>query len=159
MSTYEQGARQRVPLVRLHSFEPTAVRSLLTSFPFQVQCGRIHAIPQTSRGWAILEHVSQMRVALRAAHLRPPHAVGGVGMLDHFALIRRLKETWPARARVELRLGIKQRLTAADTVIHPAVFRLPILPGEGGLGASLPRYVILLRREFLFHFALILLYF
>src|ERR1700682_3130478 len=93
--------------------------------------------------------MSQMGVALRTAHLRPSHAVGGVGVLNHFALIRRLKETWPARARIELRLGIKQRLAAADAVIHSPVFRFPILPGEGGLGASLARHMILLRRKLL----------
>src|SRR5258707_8738649 len=94
-------------------FEAFGVRSLLL-FRLQIQRGRVHAIPQASWSGAILENMPKMRGALRAAHLRPPHAVGGVSVLDHLAPIRRLKETRPDRAGIQLRLRVQLRLAATE---------------------------------------------
>src|SRR5258707_7964450 len=91
----------------------------------------------------------QMRVAAGAACLGPNHAVAGILVFHDIFFVCGSVEAWPAGARINLCCGIEQRRSAADAVIPARIFRLPILSGEGRLGASLPRDAVLLGSQFL----------
>src|SRR5713226_4268549 len=100
-----------------------------------------------------------MRVAAGAARLGPNHAVAGIFVLHDVFFIRGSVEARPAGARIKLGSGIEQRRSAADAAIRARIFRLPILSGEGRLGASLPRDAVLLGSQFLLPLGFTLRYF
>src|SRR3984893_3213699 len=100
-----------------------------------------------------------MRVAACAACLGPNHAVAGILVLHDVFFVRGSVEAWPAGARIKLCRGIEQRRSAADAVIRTRILRLPILSGEGRLGASLPRDAVLFGSQFLLPLGFTLHYF
>src|SRR5262245_57748587 len=79
-----------------------------------------------------------MASALRAVHLHSPHPQSSV--LFHLHLLRRdrLVKARPPRSGVVLRLGVEERLAAADTSVRPRRLLIPVHPGESALGAVLP---------------------
>jgi hypothetical protein len=96
---------------------------------------------------AIIEDMTQMRVAPGALHFRPPHAVAGVGLhLDVF-ILRRIPEARPAGAGLKLLLRMKKVSAATNAAEHSVLMDVPILAGESALGAAVPRHLVLLRRE------------
>src|ERR1700722_11161209 len=100
--------------------------------------------------------MSEVRAPPSAAGLCADHAVSTVFVFFDFALICGFEKTWPSRARIELCRGVEQRLSAADAVIGPRVFCLPVLAGKIGLSPRLARHMILLRGELLFPLRLFL---
>src|SRR3984957_3302864 len=100
--------------------------------------------------------MSEVRAPPSAAGLCADHAVSTVFVFFDFALICGFEKTWPSRARIELCRGVEQRLSAADAVIGPRVFCLPVLAGKSGLSPRLARHMILLRGELLFPLRLFL---
>src|SRR5712692_7771787 len=70
-------------------------------FRLQFQRRRIDAVAQSGRAGAIIEHVADMAVALRAQNLGPDHAMADVAHLVDLALYRRRREAWPAATGIE----------------------------------------------------------
>src|SRR6266851_6639552 len=71
-------------------------------FRLQLQRRRIDAVAQSGRAGAVLEHMPEMAVALRAQHFGPDHAMADVALLVDVALQRRLGKARPAAAGIEL---------------------------------------------------------
>ena len=55
----------------------------------------------------------------------------------------------PARARIEFRLGAKERRSAANAAIRALALAVVVLPCERALSAFFFFFMVLLRREFL----------
>src|SRR3712207_2244207 len=94
-------------------------------------------------------------VYLRAQHKEKAAILFG---LDVLVVYGRVKAR-PARARIVLRLGPKERCAASDTAINAFLLIIPILPRKGPLRAVLPGDPILLGGELLAPFFFGLLYF
>src|SRR5450755_1127657 len=62
----------------------------------EFQRGRIHAIAQIRWRWTVVEHVAQMRVALRTGNRRSDHAEGRVADFPDSFGCNRSPETRPA---------------------------------------------------------------
>src|SRR5687767_1021642 len=90
-----------------------------------------------------------MRIAAAAPNLGPKHAVASIFDQAHAILILRLRETRPARSRVELRVRSEELVATAGTPIHAILVAIPVLAREGALCATLTADLILLGREFL----------
>src|SRR5216684_7804616 len=67
-------------------------------FRLQLQRRRVDAIAQAGGAGAVLEHVAEMAIALRAQHFGADHAVADVALLVDLALGGRLGKAWPAAA-------------------------------------------------------------
>src|SRR5882757_10651945 len=91
----------------------TSSKQVAELFRLQLQCRRIDAVAQSGRAGAVLEHMPEMAVALRAQHFGPDHAKADVALLVDVALQRRLGKARPAAAGIELGVGFEQRLSAA----------------------------------------------
>src|SRR5258706_3544395 len=113
----------------------------------EIERSRVDAIPQPGGSRPVVESVAQVRIALRTQHLYAAHAVGAVDPRFDVRVVGRLPETGPAGARIELGPGLKQLGVAANTAVGAVLVHVPILAGEGRLGAALPRHLILLRRK------------
>src|SRR2546430_17624758 len=88
-----------------------------------------------------------MPTAVRACDLGPDHEVGVVRpLLDRRALGWGVKARPPA-VSVELRLGLEQLRAAARAQVGARRLRVPVLPGEGPLGALLTQHVVLGRGQ------------
>ena len=75
----------------------------------------------------IVKQMPQMRVSSRAAHLCAEHAKAPVGVLLQPRARDGLGEARPARARIELVFGRKQRLACGDVDIDSFFVVIPIL--------------------------------
>src|SRR5581483_234678 len=123
--------------------------SLLFFALLQVQRRRIHAIAQASRRRAILEHVPKVGITSRATRFRTNHPVTAIGELRNRTWIDWLVEAWPASARIEFGIGVKQRLPATDTRVNTLLFGIPVFAGKRRLGSCVPGHVILLLGQLL----------
>src|SRR5262245_42831947 len=110
---------------------------------------RVHAIPLPRRLRAVVEDVPEVRVAAAAHDLGAAHEPAVVRVLGHAALRHRRPEARPAGAGVELRRAVEQRLAAADAAVDAVGLVVPVLAGEGALGALAARHLELLRRQLL----------
>src|SRR5262245_34850008 len=105
----------------------------------------VDAVTQAGRLRAIVEHVPEMPAATAAMHFLPDHAeVVGAGL--HCAVDRSV-EARPARSRVELGLGGKQRQIAARASEGAFAVLVVERAGEGTLCVLLTQHGVLLRRE------------
>src|SRR5262249_35129839 len=95
------------------------------------------------------KHVAEMRLAARALDLRAHHAVAGVVVLADGALLHRLGEARPTRARVELPSRAEQRLAAAHAAVGALGLGVPVGAGEGALGARAAGDAVLVRGQLL----------
>jgi hypothetical protein len=73
----------------------------------QLQRGRVNAVAQAGRFWAIVKDMAQMGIATAAFHLGPAHPVAGVDFVLHGIFVGRDIETGPSRTRVVFRVGTK----------------------------------------------------
>src|SRR5690349_22125177 len=88
-----------------------------------------------------------MRVASGAANLVPLHEEGVV-LADLDVLLRdRIPEAGPPGAGLELRIRGEELRAARDAAVDTLGVVVPVLAGEGGLGAGLAGHLVLLRRE------------
>src|SRR6185503_8028926 len=77
------------------------------------------------------------------------HAPGVVlAQLDRLGDLR-LREARPARAGVELHARVEELVAAAGAAVHAVVVLVPVLTGEGALGAALAEHLVLLGSELL----------
>src|SRR5208282_735922 len=91
----------------------------------------------------------QMRIAARATRLRASHAIAGVGLFADVLAVGGGEEAWPSGSRIKLCFRAKQQCATADAVVGSVVVFIPVLAGEGALGATGAGYLILLRSELL----------
>ena len=96
----------------------------------------VHAVAQPAAvARAVLEHVPEVAAAALADDLGADHPVRDVALdLDGLGHLR-LGEARPARARLELRVGVEQLRAAAGTAVDAVLVVVPVLPGERPLGA------------------------
>lgn len=114
------------------------------------QRGRVDAMPQTRGGGTVSEYMAQVSIAAGAEHLYSSHTVAIVALSGHVAQVDGSVKAGPARARLEFgRRAVKGQI-AAYAVVGACFFVVPILSGEGSLGACLARYAVLLLRELRF---------
>src|SRR3981081_39857 len=97
----------------------------------------------------VVENVSQVRVTLRAEHLRSFHEEARVRLGAHVFVGDRLRKARPTRAGIELGVGIEQRRATADASVCAWVLGVVVLTGEGALRPFLSRDTVLLRRALL----------
>ena len=64
----------------------------------------------------------QVAIAPNAIDFGATHAVADVGLFGNVAFSNRLKETWPARARVKFRIGREQRQPTAGAGVNALRF-------------------------------------
>jgi hypothetical protein len=122
------------------------------SFLLEIQRSRVHAISQPRGTGTIRKQMPQMRTALCAQHFCSHHAVGCVGFGADVFLDGRRGKAWPSGAGFELGIRPEQLRATADAAVNAFFVIVPIAPGEGRLGALLPRDVVLLWRELLLPF-------
>src|SRR6266436_86664 len=119
-------------------------------------CG-IHAVAQACGLRAVREDVAQVRITERAFHFRAHGAVAEVFPLANIFFCDGRPETRPARAGIEFRAGIEERIAAADAAVESRgvliVKRSRVRPLRG----SAPRDIELQRAELLLPLRLALL--
>src|SRR6266481_1506519 len=97
-------------------------------------CG-IHAVAQACGLRAVREDVAQVRITERAFHFRAHGAVAEVFPLANIFFCDGRPETRPARAGIEFRAGIEERIAAADAAVESRgvliVKRSRVLPLRG----------------------------
>ncbi len=89
----------------------------LFSFVDEGQSVRVQAEAQSGRWGTIVKNVTKVCFTPRAKYFGSVHAKAVVGSEDQIFLRNRLKETWPARTRIELRVRSKKRQIAADAMV------------------------------------------
>src|SRR5262245_44430325 len=87
--------------------------------------------------------MSQVPAAAPAYDLHAMHPIAVVVAQLDFVLIHRLIEARPTGAGIELRVRMKQLLTAARTNIASILFVHPVLAGKCALGALLAQDMVL----------------
>src|SRR4051812_5587585 len=113
----------------------------------ELERGRVHAVPLAGGTRAVVEHVPEVAAAPPAPNLGPRHAVRRVRhQLDGLG-DQRLAEARPPRPGLELRGRVEQLGAACRTAVDAVVVAIPVLAGEGALGAGLPQHLELLGRE------------
>ena len=94
-------------------------RKKASGFPrHKAQRHRIHAVAQAGRPRAIVENVAEMRVAQPAHHLAPDLAQRHIHLFVDIFFGDGLPEARPARAGIELRAGVEQRVVAVDAAVQ-----------------------------------------
>ena len=83
--------------------------------------------------------MAQMTVAATTVNFGAGHEPTPVLFSGDAVSIDGIPIAWPARARIELCLGRKQRLAAADAVVGACVLEVPIGTGKGAFRAVFPR--------------------
>ncbi len=122
-------------------YQTGALRAFLTTHEFQ--CDRVDAIALTGRWRAVIEYMTQVRIATRAKQFDALLAVTVVRSLGNFCRIEFPVKARPATARVELAFRTEQHVVTADTMVVPGFGVLIVLSAEGRLGAGLPRHAVL----------------
>ena len=108
----------------------------------------VDAVAQPAFGaGAVVEHVAEMAVAVRGAHLGADHQMAEVALLDDVGGLDRLGEARPAGTAVELVDRREQRLAGDHVDVDAGLVVVPVLAGERPLGAVLLGHVVLLRRQ------------
>ena len=128
-----------------------------SSLVYTSEGGRVHAVPEASGLWAIIEDVSEMRTAVPALHFGPPHQEAVVALLSDAPRSYWFPETGPTSSRLELGIRVEQWIPADDALIDASFVAIPVLPREGHLSPFVDADVILLRRETQFELHLVLL--
>ena len=115
----------------------------------QFQRQRIDAIAQACGPRAIVENMTQVRVATAAQYFGAVHSVRMIRMFFHNFIVGGRGETWPTTARVELGIGSKKLLATTDTLINAGRIGGLIFAGKGWFRTLLAGHMILIRRELL----------
>src|SRR5438093_12599305 len=78
----------------------------------------VDAIPEPGRLGAVVEHVSQVRTAVRTLDLGPAHEQAAIFFVPNASFLECCPETAPACTRVELRLPREEPLPFAHAHVH-----------------------------------------
>src|SRR5947207_7494629 len=111
-----------------------AARQNFGLLSIESQRGRVDAVPEAGRPRAIVEHVSEMRAAVRAFNFGPPHEQTAVHLLPDPLFPERLPEARPSGPRIELGLRREEFSAADDAPVDPVFVVVPIFTGKGPLG-------------------------
>src|SRR6266480_6498793 len=123
-------ARSRLGRARL----TTSSKRMESLFRLQLQRRRIDAVAQSGRAGAVLEHVAEVAVALRAQHFGPDHAVADVALFVDMAVDRGGGKARPAAAGIELGVGFDQGLAAAGAGVGAPPLVMLVFAGERPFG-------------------------
>src|SRR5690606_16343888 len=93
------------------------------------------------------EHVAEVAVAARAAHLGADHAVGAVLVLGDRVAGDRLRERRPAGAGLVLLAGAEERVAAGGADVGARFLGADEAALPRPLGAVLAEHLVLLGRE------------
>src|SRR5437867_3279350 len=137
---------------RLYHWEPAWNRDLalepLRGGPGpQIERAGVDAVALAGGAGAVVEHVAQMATAALARHLGPDHEEALVRVQLDVRSVHGLGEAGPPGSRFELRPGVEELGTAPGASVDAIVVDVPVLAGEGPLGAFAPEHLVLLRRE------------
>src|SRR5688572_8678035 len=113
----------------------------------EVQRSGVDAVPQARGLRPVREDVAEMATAGGALHLGSDHAERPIGLGHDRRGIDGSREARPARARVELGLGIEELGTAAGTAVRTGSVLVPVGASEGSLGALVAEDLVLDRRK------------
>lgn len=76
-----------------------------------------------------------MGIAYLTGHLGANHAVAAVCVFFNVVRVQRCKVAGPPTARVKFCVGRKQRCGTANAAVYAGFVMIPVLSGEGALGA------------------------
>src|SRR5690606_33934982 len=107
----------------------------------------IHAVTQSGRLGAVVEHVAQVRIATCTCDLGADHAEAEVAALAHVFGGDWLPEAGPAGARFELGGRIVQRRVAAQAAEHALAVFLKQGASKGAFGAFVAGDLVRQRRQ------------
>src|SRR5438309_8176813 len=107
----------------------------------------VDAIPEPGRLGAVVEHVSQVRTAVRALDLGPPHEQAAIFFVPHAPFLGGRPEARPARPGIELGLRGKELSPADDAHVHTGLVVVPVFSRIGTFGPFVDAHLILQRRE------------
>src|SRR4030095_6736652 len=91
--------------------------------------------------------MAQVAAATAAQQFRSGYAVCAIDLSFDAIRCNRSRKAWPTRAGIELGIRAVQILAATRAAVDPFGFGIPILTGEGLLGALLAQHIKLLRCE------------
>src|SRR6056297_2188258 len=109
--------------------------------------GAVDAVSLPSRQRAVVEHVPEMRTAETVDYFNAHREEAVVLDVDDRVRVDRLREARPTATRLKLVLRAEQRLPGGGRVVDPLLLHVVQWMRERGLGALLPQYVELVRRE------------
>src|SRR5437899_916472 len=115
----------------------------------ELEGGRVDAVPQARRLRTVVEHVTQVRTAIRALDLGPPHEQTAILLLDDTSLLCWCPEARPTGPRFEFGRRGKELLTAYDARVQAGIVIVPVFSREGPLGSLVDDDVVLQRRQLL----------
>src|SRR5690606_20229431 len=122
--------------------------SLLRLLPrHELQGRRVHAVAQPGRLGSVGEDVAEVGVVGGAEDLDAAHPVAEVLLRADGVAADRRPEAGPPRPGVVLGVGVEELVAAAGAAVDAVALEVPVLAGEGALGALLAADVVLLRRE------------
>jgi hypothetical protein len=123
---------------------------------YKLKRGGIHAVAQASRFWAVVENVSEVRVASLAEHFVSLHSVTVISLADDIGFRDWRPEAWPASTRLKFCIGFEEVIVATDAPVNAFLVIVPILTGEGAFSAFASGYFVLFTGELLFPFGVCL---
>src|SRR5262249_13463148 len=142
-------ARGRI-FLRLEEREILLVSLLLQLLDRDESQGRrVHAVALTGRRRPVIEHVAQVRVAVRRTDLGTLREESPVDLLANVVRIERPSEARPTGAGIVLVERAEQRLAGDDIDVNAGVLVVPVLVVKRRLGTLLLRHLELRRRQVL----------
>src|SRR5512143_4159279 len=93
----------------------------------EAQRHRVHAVAQPGRLRTVVEYMTQMRIAQRAAHFGTRHAEHAVSDIAYILRRNGLPEARPAGAGIVFGAGIEHRVVAAHAAIQARI--MPVVAG------------------------------
>jgi hypothetical protein len=124
----------------------------LRRISIELEGSGIDAVAQSGRSRAILEYVTEVRIAAGAQHFYPSHEMAVVFLVDDILRSGRLPERRPSRTGIEFGLRVKQGSAAAGATIHALIVAVPVFPCECPLRPFFAAYMILPRGQLVFPF-------
>ena len=91
--------------------------------------------------------MTEMPATALAVHFGPHHPEALIAMLPHSTFLQRLVKAWPARARLELGIGVKQWGSTAGARVDAHRVMVDVLAGVGTFGSLLPQHPELFIRK------------
>jgi len=119
------------------------------------ECDGVHTVAQPSWRRSVIEDMSEMRSAPRARNFHSEDRGGRAAFVNRF-FADRLRETWPAGARIKLGCGVEQRGITANATVETFVVQVPVLPRKRHLGAVMAGDIKHVGRKLLPPFAIAL---
>src|SRR5262245_26397572 len=111
---------------------------------YEIQGGRVYAIPQSGRPRTVSKHMTQVGSAIAAGHLGSRHPVTCIRVCFYVFAAHGRVEAWPAGPRVKLGIRAEQRIAATYAVEHPLVVQVVVSTRKRAFGSLSARNLVLL---------------